>query len=478
MRQLGSRRTRAETGVALPELYPRPNRAVRGGRLRQRIRGERPAHAATTRHMQAVYPFMAEGGITGRGIYIGVDAYGGSFTYDPWVLYELGVVTNPNMVILGHVGKAKSSLAKTMIYRQHAFGRVAWVLDRKGEYEPLARALGVTPIRLAPGGSVRVNPLVLGAGDDAEAAQLSLLEALAAAALDRALEPEEAAGLREALRVLNAERSEPVLPEVVELLLRPRDAMAERLASTVTRLAESVRKVALGLDRLCEGDLRGMFDGPTTTGLDLEGPLVVIDLSGIPDSASLGIVMTCAAAWQRAHIRGLLERADAAGRPAPKIINLLDEGWRFIGHLGTARWLQEAFKLVRGFGMQNVIVFHRLTDLQSAGGRDSQQVRIAEGLISDTETRVIYGQSADQVPVLRDVVAPSETELELIPQLGKGQAIWQVGRRSSLVQHRVSPAERQIVDTDARMRLRHDDPPGASGADDPEDRNPSTTHGR
>lgn len=444
------------TAATLPlrEAYPREIHPRRVGVLRQRFRGERPGHAATTRHIQAVYPFMAEGGLTDRGVYVGVDAYGGSFTYDPWVLYELGAITNPNAVILGHVGKAKSSLAKTLIYRQHPFGRVAWVLDRKGEYGPLAHALGVTPIRLAPGGGVRVNPLVLRGGEAAETAQQSLLEALAAAAVDRALEPEEAAGLREALRVLNVEREEPVLPEVVQLLLRPRAAMADQLATTVPALAASVRKAALGLDRLCGGDLRGMFDGPTTKGLDLEAPLVVLDLSGIPDSAGLGIAMTCAAAWQRAHISALIERAESEGRPTPKVINLLDEGWRFIGHLGTARWLQEAFKLVRGFGMQNIIVFHRLSDLQSAGGRDSQQVRIAEGLISDTETRVIYGQPADQIPLLRDVVALSETELELIPQLGKGQAIWQVGRRSSLVQHRISRSEREIVDTDARMRLR------------------------
>jgi hypothetical protein len=239
----------------------------------------------------------------------------------------------------------------------------------------------------------------------------------------------------------------------VELLLRPRKSMADRLATTQVALASNVRKTALGLDRLCAGDLRGMFDGPTTTGLDLEAPLVVLDLSGIPDSAGLGIAMTCAAAWQRAHVSALIERADAEERAAPKVINLLDEGWRFIGHLGTALWLQEAFKLVRGFGMQNIIVFHRLSDLQAAGGRHSQQVRIAEGLISDTETRVIYGQPADQIPLLREVVALTETELQLIPQLGKGQAIWQIGRRSSLIQHRVCRAERAIVDTDARMRL-------------------------
>ena len=32
--------------------------------------------------------------------------------------------------------------------------------------------------------------------------------------------------------------------------------------------------VALVLDRLVDGDLRGMFDGPTTVGIDLDAPLI------------------------------------------------------------------------------------------------------------------------------------------------------------------------------------------------------------
>jgi type IV secretory pathway VirB4 component len=437
-------------GPPLVERYPAP---ARGGGVRssilRRVRGERPAHVATTAHLQSVYPFMAEGGLGGRGVFIGKDMYGGSFTYDPWELYELGVITSPNMVVLGQLGKAKSSLVKTMLLRQYIFGRRAWVLDPKGEYAPLAHALGVEPIKLTPGGDVRLNPLTRRGG---EQAQQAILSAVAAAALGRELEPEENAGLREALRVLNESAPEPTLPEIVKLLLRPRPEMAENLATTPEELAAAARSAALAVQRLCEGDLRGMFDGPTTIDLGLDSPLVVIDLSEMLDAAGLGILMTCAAAWQRAQIAHLRAEAEASGGVGPKIINVLDEGWRFFSHLGAARWLQESFKLARQHGLQNVIVMHRLSDLQAAGTRDSQEVKIAEGLVSDTETRVIYGQPRDQVPLLRDILALSETELEIVPQLQRGVALWQVGRRSYLVHHRISAYEREIVDTDARMR--------------------------
>ena len=48
---------------------------------------------------------------------------------------------------------------KTYLLRQAAFGRQVAVLDPKGEYGPLARALGSTPLTLAPGGPIRVNLL-------------------------------------------------------------------------------------------------------------------------------------------------------------------------------------------------------------------------------------------------------------------------------------------------------------------------------
>ena len=56
-----------------------------------RSRPRHPAHQLTSAHLQAAYPFMGEGGLGGRGVYIGRDVYSGaSFCFDPWVLYEPG----------------------------------------------------------------------------------------------------------------------------------------------------------------------------------------------------------------------------------------------------------------------------------------------------------------------------------------------------------------------------------------------------
>src|SRR4051812_32650933 len=167
---------------------------------------ERPGHRATTANAQAIYPFFAENGLAEGGVLIGTDVHGSAFTYDPFVLYARRVISNPNLFVAGEVGAGKSSLVKTYLYRQALFGRVPWITDPKGEYTVLAHALGVAPIRLVPGGDIRLNPVAREGGAES---QLHLLRALSSGALGRGLNPEEEGVLREALRVVNADDDEP-----------------------------------------------------------------------------------------------------------------------------------------------------------------------------------------------------------------------------------------------------------------------------
>jgi type IV secretory pathway VirB4 component len=415
--------------------------------MRSRL-AEREGHRATTATAQAIYPFVAEGGLGGRGVYIGRDLYGGSFCFDAFELYRARVLTNPNVLVIGAVGAAKSSLIKTYLFRQAVFGRIPWITDPKGEYGRLATALGVEPIRLVPGGGITLNPLEPHGGWES---QLGLLLSVAAGSLGRDLWPEEQAALREALALVNSGNREPTLPQVVELVLRPTQQMAERLATSVTELARASRQAALGLQRLCDGELRGMFDAPTTPGLRLDGRAIVLDLSAVYHSTALGILMTCAAAWQRAAIAAQHERADRDGSAAPKVINVADEAWKILGVRGIGEWLQDSFKRSRAYGIQNVIVMHRLSDLSAAGAAGSREVALAEGLLHDAQTRVVYAQYEDEVPRVREALGLTSVEAEILPQLDPGIALWKVGRRSFLVQHRYAADEAQLVDTDARM---------------------------
>lgn len=416
-----------------------------------RRRGERVGHSATTAHFQAAYPFIAQGGLGSRGVYVGTDAYGGAWAFDPWELYGRKVMRSPNMIVLGGISYAKSTLIKTYLYRQFLFGRQAWVIDVKGEYEPLGAALGYPSIALRPGGEVRLNPITRRGGRES---QLSLLRSVAIAALRRDLLPEEDAGLRVALDQVNEESgsADPTLPLVVHALLHPREAMVEGVsAASAEQFATANRDSALALQRLCEGDLRGMFDGPTSPGIDLDAPLVILDLSAMQDSEALGVLMTCAGAWQQAILRERKQESLRTGVPMSKTFCVFEEVWRVANNIGVAEWLQANFKLCRALGIANVLSLHKLTDFGSSGAAGSRETRIVQGLTADAGCIVIYRQSPDQRQVLRDDLGRSETETELTMALGVGEALWVIEKHADLVRQRMSSFEQEISFTDEQM---------------------------
>jgi type IV secretory pathway VirB4 component len=415
---------------------------------------ERPAHRSTTRHAQAIYPFIAPGGLGGRGVFIGRDSGGAAFCYDPWVLYADSLLDDPNAIVLGKLGQGKSSLVKTLLWRMLLFGRRAFVLDIKREYGPLCEAVGVTPISLVPGGGVRLNPL---ASRPEEHAQLELLRAVAITAIGGPLTQLESGALREALRTVRLGGvTDPTLPEIAHALFHPVAEMAERLRTTQEQLAADARRAALALQDLCEGPLRGMFDGPTTPGLDLDSKLVVLDLHAVRDSPAVGILMACATAWMSALLSRMTERPDRE-----RLINVADESWKIVQHTGLGEWFQSNFKLARQFGVMNLVVLHKLADLQAAGDAGSRAARIAEGLLADASTRIVYHQDESQIELTRALLGLSESEAQLISMLSAGQALWRVGSRSFVVQHYRSRLEAGLTNTDTGMKLSVED--GARG---------------
>src|SRR3954462_6099437 len=149
----------------------------------------------STSQAQAVYLPTAASGLGDSGVIIGREVYSGKgYVYDPFQLYG-EVLPAPHWLVLGGSGKGKSSLEKTYVLRQLRFrDRQVVVIDAQGEdgvgeWQLIADALGVTPVRLEPGsrraGGVRLNPL-----DPAIATtgQLALLRTIAEVALGRGLD--------------------------------------------------------------------------------------------------------------------------------------------------------------------------------------------------------------------------------------------------------------------------------------------------
>lgn len=413
-----------------------------------------PAHRATTANLGGAYPFVAGSTLGKKGVVVGRDLLGGTFCYDPFQLYNAGVLTNPNMVVFGQIGRGKSSFVKSYLWRQLVFGARSWIIDPKGEYCELAKACGTIPVKLHPGGNLRLNPLDPGSGESAigmnEAGfdpgrdrQNSLLVSLASTCLGRQLLPGERTALELALGDATARcAGVPVLPLVVDALFSPSLSSARAVHIDRDALASEGRDVALELRRLVHGDLRGMFDAETTRGLSLDGQVVVLDLSAVYGSDALAAIMVCALAWLQAFM----------GKPGhSKLFIVIDEAWAIMANLSIARWLQASWKLARAHGIANMAIFHRISDMSSVGDEGSWQVGLAQGLLADSETRVIYGQSPGEVNLAQQDLSLSATEVQLLQRIGCGTALWKVAQRSFLVRHVLSAAERSMVNTDARM---------------------------
>jgi type IV secretory pathway VirB4 component len=401
-----------------------------------------PAHEATTAQLGAAYPFAVRRLLPGGGVLVGRDLTGGAFVHDPFELYRAGVLTNPNMLVLGQIGRGKSAFVKSYLYRHAAFGRRLIVLDPKGEYAPLANALGTRPIELVPGGAVRLNPLDLGLGADRDARrrrQIAVVCAIATALLGRELRPVEHALVD--LSLGEASQRAPLLSEVVSALMSPSAAAARALRDSEEGLAHDGREIALSLRRLLAGELSGLFDAPTSPGVGLDSEAVVLDLSSLYHSSALGVAIVC--------VQAVLE--ELARRQSAQTMLVIDEAWALFGNLGAAQFLQSSLKLARARGVANVVVTHRLSDLAAAGEAGSVSSRLIEGLLADCETVVCYAQSAPEIPLAARALGLSKEEASALPRLRRGVALWRVGNDPHLVEHRLAAAERPLVDTDRAL---------------------------
>lgn len=434
-------------------MKPRRTQAgVVGGGSRLRL----PAHRASSATVAGAYPFLSPPPMD-AGVLVGPDALTGEpFAFDPWALYAAGLVTNPNMALAGVIGQGKSALAKSLALRSMSVGRTVYVPgDPKGEWAPLAHAVDGAVIRLGPGLTSRLNPLDIGHDGDRAASDASggVLAAVAATLLGRSLLPVEHGALDAALATADG-AGRPTLDSVVEALAAPDQRDAERDYSTAAQRAADGRDLVHALRRLTRGDLAGMFNGPSTHRFDDTSPMVVLDLSAIgSDDTALGIAMTCASSWLEAALQQAARRPPSGGGSGTTGRWVIyDEAWRLLRSAPLLARMQAQWKLSRAYGIANMLILHRLSDLDAVGATGTETRALAEGLLADCSTRVIYRQEPDQLAATARALGLTATERDLLPLLPRGTGLWKVAGRSHVVHHRLHVDEFPLVDTDAAMR--------------------------
>ncbi len=412
----------------------------------------------STGQAQAVYLPTAAPGLGDSGVIIGREVYSGKgYIYDPFQLYGQQLPA-PHWLVLGESGNGKSALEKTYVLRQLRFrDRQVVVLDAQGEdgvgeWNLIAEELGITPIRLDPtaalNGGIRLNPLD---PSITTTGQLALLRTIIEVAMGHGLDERAGFALKVAHAAVLSQYEEvegagggargprqPVLSDIVEQLRHPEPASAEAMNVDIDDVRAWGLDVALVLDRLVDGDLRGMFDGPTTAGIDLDAPLIVFDLSHIDrNSIAMPILMAIVGVW----LEHTWIRPDRKKR-----IFLVEEAWHIINSPFVAQLFQRLLKFGRRLGLSFVAVVHHLSDVV-----DGAAAREAAAILKMASTRTIYAQKADEARATGRVLGLPRWAVEIIPTLTPGIAVWDVNGNVQVVKHLITEAERPLVYTDRAM---------------------------
>ena len=190
-----------------------------------------------------------------------------------------------------------------------------------------------------------------------------------------------------------------------------------------------------------------MFDGPTTVHVDWDnGPGVVLDLSAVyANSEALPLVMVAATHWltgalawpPRTTIGASDRRSLGRGAPRRRLLPIA----RSSCHAPTASPPCSS-------ATAPPTSPHKPTTAPPSS-------KIAAGLLSDIQTRVLLRQPPEQIAAAAEMFDLSERERDWLGQLVQGRAIWQIGARTAVVQTVLTGNERKLFDTDAAMTSRY-----------------------
>ncbi|NYF16523.1 hypothetical protein HDC37_001348 [Microbacterium sp. AK009] len=439
-RRPDARTPRRERGLPEP-LVPGPfGPGLVDGNYWNLARPSVPPHQATSQHIAGIYPFVADAGLGSRGPIVGVDLNADSlWHFSPWESYtdvtERGSFST-NILVLGAYRAGKSAAVKTLVTRSLAFGHQAVVpSDAKGEWVVIADAIpGGTVIRLGDGTSARLNPLDRGprrsnSTDDqheqmVRQRRIATLIALVEMALGKTrLTAVEHAAMHEALgRCIHDTNDRPTLRGVY-------DQLGLMVADTGGdfRLSEGAVQPRFVLRRFVDGDLSGLFEDESTVSFDQDAPIVVVDTSELFSRGDLVAQLTqvCTTAWIQAVV------SDRSAKRTRYVIR--EEGWRDMTSLAALQMYQQWLKLSRHYGISNIVILHKMGDLDAVGDADSQERNLAYSIVGDIENKFIFRVNHQEQTSLRQRLNMPAPHVDMARQLAKGQFLAYVGQYSYLV---------------------------------------------
>lgn len=415
-------------------------------------------HTAAT-----AYPFISGPDLGAFGPPVGTNLDGGgTFCVDPWELYRANLISGMSMLLFGTVGTGKSTLAKCWCTRLVQFGKkLAVASDLKGEWTEVVQQLGGVVIQIGTGLPTRLNPLEEGVRPSVDSMgnqltdegwsqmvrtrRMSIMETVIKILTGQEeLTSDEHTALDDAIdHATTRAESEKRTPTVVDISW----ALTEGRDDTITdeELARASRSLAKTIRRLHSGDLGGMFDGESTVTFDPSLPAVSIDTSSMRSSTQKArrVASACCGTW----IEAMVTNPDAGQR-----VVVYEEGWDSVTNRADLQRMVENWKLARDYGIFNILIMHKVTDLNMAGDSGSQMAAMAQSLLADADIKVIYRQDPAALRATTSQLELNDKERAQLPVLQKGTGLWRIGQKTFRVRNTRTTPEAELFDTDQKLR--------------------------
>lgn len=408
-----------------------------------------PEYQATTVQACGLFPFVAGSGSPSVGVPFGRHMMWGEVVCcDPFAWMDAGLTTNRGMFFLGQPGTGKSSGGKRICRGCMAFGVTPLFLgDAKPDYSAVVKSAGGQVIRIGRGLD-RINPLDAGPLGQAlsrlsgaaaqrlrhEVRGRRLNATLALCSLVRTDSPmtnAEETVIGAAVDLL-ADRTtdDPTIPDVLRVIREGTDRLISAAeVETAEEYRAETRRLRQTLRMLCEGSLKGVFDGLTSTPINLDAPAVSVDISAVTSAGDTLLSAAMLSTWSYgfAVIDAATALTEAGLAPPRRFMAVLDELWRALrGAPGLVDHADALTRVYRGRNVAHMMMTHSLDDL-NALPTEADRAK-ARGFIDRCAITVLAGLPMRELDEVSRIVPLSEQE-KLIVASWSSPETWQPGAR-------------------------------------------------
>ncbi|MBY6687449.1 ATP/GTP-binding protein [Rhodococcus sp. BP-149] len=402
------------------------------------------------------------------------DVTGEALSCDPFAYFRDNHIANPSMFVLSLPGLGKSSLIRKILLGAIAWGQTPIVAgDIKAEYVKLARLVGGQVVTLGHGGG-HLNPLAAGtlgqsvvrirrarvaaaaAGDHARASMLDELigtaeltvrtrQVNAVCALvelirydTHSVKAFENSLIGTALGELYSDGSEfsyqhpPLLRDLYARIDAGSAAMMQATYQTTREgYRAQITELMQALGALISGPLGDIFADHTSEPLDLDAPMIVIDVSSLDrgdTTLKAAVMLSC---WADAY--GTVEAAhllaDAGLEKQRLFLLALDELWQVIGAgPGMVARVNEISRLNRTDGAGLLMITHTGRDLETLP--TEADIKTAKGFIDRAGMVVCGGLPIGEVERLSGELKFTPAEAGMVTSWSRGAALRSAERKS------------------------------------------------